>query len=262
MIPKILHFIWVGDESKRPDNCIQTWRDLNPSWEIRIWGNNELKGNHWINRRHMASMYGRELNGVADLMRWEILLAHGGVALDADSVCLRSLDDNLLDGEAAACWENEVARPGLIATVFLAFLQGNHLIDQIVSEIFLEETVTNLPAWVTVGPKRLTDAYRKYRYFALRIYPSYYFMPRHFSGIEYEGDGPVYATQAWGSTQSAYEQLHSLKIGPKSGNSKISPGDLFGGLPSADAKKRSLIEVGLRAPLVIARKFRRKLRIS
>ena len=28
MIPKKLHFIWVGDEAKRPDNCIETWRTL------------------------------------------------------------------------------------------------------------------------------------------------------------------------------------------------------------------------------------------
>lgn len=34
MIPKLLHFIWVGDELKRPDNCIDTWRALNPDWEF------------------------------------------------------------------------------------------------------------------------------------------------------------------------------------------------------------------------------------
>ena len=35
MIPKKLHIIWVGDESKRPDNCIQTWIDKNPAWTVR-----------------------------------------------------------------------------------------------------------------------------------------------------------------------------------------------------------------------------------
>jgi hypothetical protein len=26
IIPKKLHMIWVGDEVKRPDSCIETWR--------------------------------------------------------------------------------------------------------------------------------------------------------------------------------------------------------------------------------------------
>jgi hypothetical protein len=43
-IPKKLHVIWVGDESKRPDHWIQTWRDKHPTWEFRLWGNTEYDG--------------------------------------------------------------------------------------------------------------------------------------------------------------------------------------------------------------------------
>ncbi|MCZ2293138.1 MAG: hypothetical protein LC125_14455 [Burkholderiales bacterium] len=35
-IPRTLHFIWVGDEGKRPDNCIDTWRRHHPDWTIKI----------------------------------------------------------------------------------------------------------------------------------------------------------------------------------------------------------------------------------
>ena len=44
MIPKLFHFIWVGDDGKRPDNCIRTWIDRHPGWEFRLWGNDELEG--------------------------------------------------------------------------------------------------------------------------------------------------------------------------------------------------------------------------
>ena len=37
MIPKIIHQIWVGDQSKRPDDLIQTWIDLNPTWKHCLW---------------------------------------------------------------------------------------------------------------------------------------------------------------------------------------------------------------------------------
>jgi mannosyltransferase OCH1-like enzyme len=69
MIPKKLHFVWIGDESKRPENCIQSWAKLNPEYEIVIWGNKALSEYSWVNKKHMDAMYARELNGVADIMR-------------------------------------------------------------------------------------------------------------------------------------------------------------------------------------------------
>ena len=73
LIPKIIHIVWVGDERKRPDNCIQTWRVHHPDWEIKVWGNDSLKDHAWVNAKHIQAMWLHELNGVADMMRWEIL---------------------------------------------------------------------------------------------------------------------------------------------------------------------------------------------
>lgn len=213
MIPKLMHFIWVGDQTKCPTNCMDTWRALNPDWEFRLWGNDELSDEDWFNRDHMMAMYARELNGVADMMRWEILHALGGVVVDADSIALRPLDDHLLDCEAFACWESEIARPGLIAAGYFGCTPGNPLVEQILHDIHDEPSVTHAKAWRTVGPQRLTDSYRKYGYSKLRIYPSHYFIPRHFTGIAYEGSDPVYADQLWGSTLRAYDEIHKIEIG-------------------------------------------------
>lgn len=203
MIPKILHLIWVGDDSRRPDNCIRTWRDHHPDWNVRLWGNTELDGIDWINRRHMDAMRTREWNGVADLMRWEILLTHGGIVVDADSVCVRRLDDAMLDCPAFACWENEIVRPGLIAAGYFGAEPANPLVARIVGDIAGEDSVVHELAWQTVGPQRLTDTYRAARYSPLRILPSHYFIPQHFTGVTYEGNDPVYAYQLWGSTRGA-----------------------------------------------------------
>jgi hypothetical protein len=67
-------------------------------------------------------------------------------------------------------------------------------------------------AWKTVGPQRLTDSYRKYGYSKLRIYPSHYFIPQHFTGLTYEGSDPIYAHQLWGSTRRGYDELHKLEL--------------------------------------------------
>jgi mannosyltransferase OCH1-like enzyme len=212
MIPKCFHFIWVGDETRRPDNCIRTWQEAHPDWELRLWGNAELEGRNWINARHMAEMAPRELNGVADLMRWEILLEHGGLVFDTDSVCLRPLEDYLLDCEAFACWESEIARPGLIAAGYFGCTAGNAFVKQIVEDIAASPSVVGDMAWKTVGPQRLTDCYRKFAYTPLRIYPSHMFIPRHFTGVTYEGRDPVYAHQLWGSTLHSYENMHKADV--------------------------------------------------
>lgn len=212
MIPKCFHFIWVGDETRRPDNCIQTWRDAHPGWEFRLWGNAELEGRDWINAHHMTQMAPRELNGVADMMRWEILLEHGGLVFDADSICLRPLDDTMLDCDAFACWESEIARPGLIAAGYFGCTAGNAFVKRIVEDIAASPSVIGDMAWKTVGPQRLTDCYRKFVYTPLRIYPSHMFIPRHFTGVTYGGSDPVYAHQLWGSTLRIYEDMHKTDV--------------------------------------------------
>lgn len=213
MIPKLIHFIWVGDETKCPTNCMDTWRAFHPDWDFQLWGNAELNGLPWVNRRHMTEMYGKELNGVADMMRWEILHANGGIVVDADSICLRPLDDHLLECEAFACWENEIVRPGLIAAGYFGCEAGNPFVKQIIQDISAEASVTHEMAWKTVGPLRLTQCHRKYGYSKLRIYPSHYFIPQHFSGATYDGSDPVYAHQLWGSTRQSYDQIHQQDFG-------------------------------------------------
>ena len=146
MIPKILHFIWVGDDARRPDNCIGTWMRHHPDWTIKIWDNASLSENEWVNAAHMRAMFGRELNGVADMMRWEILYNEGGIVIDADSVCLRPLDDSLLDCDAFACWESEMARPGLIAAGYFGCGAGNEFVGQIILDIQNEASVVNASA--------------------------------------------------------------------------------------------------------------------
>lgn len=208
MIPKSLNFIWVGNHELQPDDCIRTWIDHHPGWNVRIWGNDDLAKRAWSTDRHIQTMIReRQWCGVADLMRWELLLEFGGVFLDADSVCLTPLPEEFLEGEAFACWENELDRPGLIATGYLGAGPGNPLIAKIVQELVETPSMAGQEAWKITGPKRLTDAWRRYGYDRLTIFPSHYFMPRHYSGRVYHGGGPIYADQFWGSTKRGYEQL-------------------------------------------------------
>jgi mannosyltransferase OCH1-like enzyme len=153
-----------------------------------------------------------ELNGVADLMRWEILLDEGGVAIDADSVCLRRLPDWLFECEMFASAENEVARPGLIATGTVGSIPGNPFVARIVEDIRAEASFAGRLAWETVGPLRLTEAHRRHQYVNLTVLPSHFFLPRHHTGVVYSGSGPVYADQFWDTTRQHKAQARANAI--------------------------------------------------
>ena len=210
MIPKRLHFVWVGDESKRPDHCIDTWKTLNPDYEVRIWGNDDLKNTRWFNAKHIQEMARHELCGVADLIRYEILYNEGGITLDADSVCIAPLEDWLLKPDAFAHWEQELTRPGLINVSVMGSVKENPFFGQCIEELRQKETVTDLRAWQTTGPMLITEVYNKTGY-PLTIYPSHFFTRDHFSGYRYEGNGHCFSTQFWGSTVG-YERAKEWKI--------------------------------------------------
>ena len=53
MIPKIIHYCWLGD-SEFPElvkKCIQSWKKKMPDWEFILWDKNCLKdlNSDWVN---------------------------------------------------------------------------------------------------------------------------------------------------------------------------------------------------------------------
>jgi mannosyltransferase OCH1-like enzyme len=90
-IPKIIHQIWIG--SPVPTAFIpymQTWKDMHPDWQYILWTDENI---------HLLHLYNQEFfdktdnPGVkSDLLKWEIVYQYGGVYVDVDFECLRSLD--------------------------------------------------------------------------------------------------------------------------------------------------------------------------
>jgi mannosyltransferase OCH1-like enzyme len=206
-IPKKIHIIWIGDDSKCPSESILTWQELNPTYEFRLWGNQDLQSRRWRLQEEITKWLPKEINGAADLMRWEILYNHGGIALDADSICVRTLPDWLLEPEIFAVWENEHARPGLIACGALGATQKHPFINRIIEDIQQDPDIINDRAWKKVGPLRITNTWLESKFTGLTIYPSHYFIPDHFAGLQYSGKGPVFAQQQWGTTKNSYGKL-------------------------------------------------------
>jgi len=203
MIPKIIHQIWIGDQSKRPSSMIETWQEMNPDWEHMLWTDDNLP--EISNKTQFDAM--KELAGKADILRYELLHDIGGFFIDADSECVKPLDDFFLDNDSFCCWENEWIRAGLMSNGYLASTKNNLLMQKLINRIELIppevlESAPDLTAWKVTGPAFLTDTVQNSAYNKIRIYPSFYFIPRHYSGLEYEGNESVYAKQYWGSTET------------------------------------------------------------
>ncbi|MBO3147915.1 glycosyltransferase family 32 protein [Dermatophilus congolensis] len=210
MLPKKIHVVWVGDETRRPEALIKTWQTLNPDFEVRVWGNKDLSELKWINFRHMKDMWHQELCGVADLMRYEILYEHGGIAVDADSACLRPIEDWILEPSDFASWSNELTLPGMETNAFMGSTSGSEFIGKIIENLANEPTVVDRRAWQSTGPILVTKTWQETGH-PLTIWPSHLFTPRHHSGWIYTGTGPVFGHQMFASTQSTWSSAVNLK---------------------------------------------------
>lgn len=218
-IPKTLHIIWIGDQTQRPDNCIATWLHHHPGWTLKIWGNDDLSTRTWRCERQMLALAPVDLRAVVDLMRWEILADEGGVAVAADSLCLRTLPDELLAREMFACWENEIEAPGMLAADYIGCHPGNAFLNTLVDEIAADMDLVLQPASQAPVPYRLTRAFRTHRPADLSILPSHSFMPRHHRGARYGGPvdefgvpAGVFACELWASTLGYARSLHQFDV--------------------------------------------------
>jgi mannosyltransferase OCH1-like enzyme len=220
-IPKKLHIIWVGDDGKRPDQWIQTWRNNHPAWEFHLWGNAEYDSLPWKNKRQMDMFRAvGAWHGVADVMRYEILCQHGGVYVDADSVSVKPLDDGLLDRGMFAVWESEKHAPGQVSNGFIGAVPGHPVMGWLMERIsHMKESdmyhwsfykwklrKSRIPPWRLVGPLLFSKAIKKFSG-QVKILPSVFFIPKHYRDEE---ERTIYARHVWGTTLKNYSDEETL----------------------------------------------------
>ena len=95
MIPKIIHYCWVGGNPlpELAQKCIASWKRFCPDYEIKEW--NE-KNYDFTKNRYMADAYKEKKWGfVPDYARFDIIYTYGGIYLDTDVEVIKPLDDLL-----------------------------------------------------------------------------------------------------------------------------------------------------------------------
>ena len=106
MIPKIIHYVWVGHnpKSKIIKECIATWKKNLPAYQFIEWNedNFDMHENKYIEQAYQAKKWAF----VSDYIRARAIYEQGGIYLDTD---VRVIDDltTLLKDQAFIGFENK-----------------------------------------------------------------------------------------------------------------------------------------------------------
>lgn len=203
MIPKIIHQLWVGP-LPMPERWMRTWREMHPDWSYVLWDEAKVFGRRWANRRHVEFYRRRrQWHGVSDLVRYEILFEQGGFMPEADSECVRPVDELFNENgyDAYAVAENERAAPGLLSPLTAA-APGSPFARALIEGLRRKMHVGE--PWKTVGNLWMRRVAERQTWPGLKILPSHTFNPDHHTGLKYTGAGVIYARQFWGTSKRLY----------------------------------------------------------
>jgi mannosyltransferase OCH1-like enzyme len=95
-IPPILHQIWLGADPY-PDAFAayaRGWEEVHPGWDLRLWTEETIPAG--VQRREVYEAL-RNPSERSAILRYELLQRFGGVYLDCDLECRRSIEP-LLEG--------------------------------------------------------------------------------------------------------------------------------------------------------------------
>lgn len=151
-------------------------------------------------------------NGVADLMRYEILLKEGGVVAPADSICTHPLDELFADGgrlysvntgEYEGKAEVRERDIGSMMPI-IAAAAGHPFLETVVGALERKPKLHRSPVRAT-GNRLMQRMVRRHSP-EIVIWPMHYFIPEHFNGWRYTGPDRTYAVHYWGTTRGTYAQ--------------------------------------------------------
>lgn len=196
--------IWVGPRPA-PVKWLNTWKEKHPDWNYYIFTDEMLKSRTFQNQHLINEYYNRgKFNGVADLVRYELLYEQGGFLPPADANCLHNTDE-LFTSPSDYCYsvyEQEQYRKGFISPI-MASNPENTFVKALIDELHtLAPSQLSNQVWKSTGNEWLKHMIDKHNPSNITIWPSYTLIPNHYDKRipRYDGPGKVYADQLWGST--------------------------------------------------------------
>jgi mannosyltransferase OCH1-like enzyme len=132
LIPRIFHQIWLGPE-KFPAEYRRrqaSWLAQHPGWELRFWTEKNLPAPEELRRPEACDRL-RSPWERSDLLRLDLLWRFGGVYINADLECLRSIEPLV----AGASFLIGRASRGRVETALIGAAAEHSILDRALDEI-------------------------------------------------------------------------------------------------------------------------------
>ena len=167
MIPKIIHYVWVGQKPLTPlaKRCIASWQQYLPEYESKLWNEeNSPMDHHYVQHMYAAGRWAF----VSDYIRFWALEREGGIYLDTDTEVLKSFDDLL---EHSAFFGK--TKDGITAAGVIGAVPHHQAIKDIVA-VYDADTTYSIER---TSPRTVTDVLTKNDYRDVTVYDYQYFNP-------------------------------------------------------------------------------------
>lgn len=178
MIPKVVHYIWLGngEKSKIGNICINSWYDNLTDYEIKEWNETNLDIDKIAEEnRFFAECRKRKLWAfMADYLRLKILYENGGIYFDTDVQVLHPLD-KLLNDKFFVGYEYDYKHDLQIGTGVIACEKGNPIIRKCLD--FYDKQIWEVKFYTI--PRVMSFVLKGYP--EATIYPPHYFAPFAFN---------------------------------------------------------------------------------
>jgi mannosyltransferase OCH1-like enzyme len=126
-IPKIFHRIWLGPDEIPLDFKYygETFKKLHPDWEYRLWTDNNLPIENFINKKLFKEIEGYVLK--VDMARFEILRLFGGVYADTDFEFYKNIENLIENLDIFSAGEKK----GIIGNAIFGSMPNHPLLTKI-----------------------------------------------------------------------------------------------------------------------------------
>ena len=230
MIPKVIHYIWIGDNPlpKIAEKCIESWKKYCPDYEIKRWDESNL--NIDFSEYCRQAYDNKKWAFVSDVLRYDILLKEGGIYMDIDVELLKPIDD-LLNAKCFMGFEAKELAPGLIMGAEAGNKDVEELLKMYDNEKFilndgsmnLKTICTRAVEYYTAKGLKIIDDIQVVS--ETTIYPKRYFNPTDLNTQKVKITKDTYSIHHY--VASWYTKGMKFKRGVKTFLNKISFG-LFG----------------------------------
>jgi inositol phosphorylceramide mannosyltransferase catalytic subunit len=129
-IPRIFHQIWLGADPLPEDYARfqESWLRHHPGWELRFWTEENLPEGA---RRPELYERLRAPAERSDVLRFELLWRHGGVYVDSDFECLRSIEPLIEDADFFVGYR----KPGRVNNAIVGAVAAHPIVDRALDRI-------------------------------------------------------------------------------------------------------------------------------